>query len=323
MRSSTLLSVFFLFLISSVSFSQENKLPSPTVEEKSATSKKRVEVLESYLTYVDLGRGDPVIFLHGNPTSSYLWRNIMPYITDSHRAIAPDLIGMGDSGKIDHYSYDVHYQYLSQFIEALGLKNITFVVHDWGAALGFDYAKSHPKRVKRIAFMEGLLPPVFPQPSFQAMGEEMGGIFQAFKDKEQGDQMVIENHMFVETILPNFVNRPLGELAMNAYRKPYINKADRDPLIQWPRDAPIAGEPKNTSDTLDEIKLFMQKTKKPILLIYAKPGVLVNDQVKQWYIENIRNLETAYIGQGLHFIQEDQPAAIGLALKDWLRRHDK
>jgi haloalkane dehalogenase len=245
----------------------------------------------------------------------------MPYVAGQARAIALDLVGMGQSGKSGNgYRYGSHYDYLEAFIDALELKDITFVVHDWGATLGFDYARQHPGRVKRIAFMEGVLPPIFPQPSFEAMGEEMGEMFRAFKDPIKGRELVIDQHMFVEQMLPGFVNRPLGARAMEAYRKPYVHPVDREPLLVWPREIPIAGEPKDLVERMAAIKAFMTTTDTPMLLLYAEPGVLVSPQLVPWYTQNIPRIETAFIGQGLHFLQEDQPDAIGRALADWLRR---
>ncbi len=300
----------------------EYKLPRLHVEEEARIQGFDVEVKGTKIHYVAQGTGDPVLFIHGNPTSSYLWRNVMPFVSDQGRAIAPDLIGMGRSGKPkNEYNYADHYEYLEAFIDALKLKNITFVVHDWGATLGFDYASRHPGWVKRIAFMEGVLPPIFPQPSFEAMGQEMGGMFRAFKDPLKGRELIIENHMFVEKILPNFVNRPLGPTAMAEYRSPYTDPASREPLLAWPREIPIAGEPKDVVARMNEIKKFMTTTRKPILLLYADPGVLVPPKLVPWYVKNIHRLETSFVGQGFHFIQEDNPAAIGRALSDWIRRN--
>jgi len=152
------------------------------------------------------------------------------------------------------------------------------------------------------------------------MGEEMGGMFRSLKDKTQGQEMVIEGNMFVEQVLPGFVNRVLGPVAMAAYRKPFKNKADRAPMLVWPREVPIAGEPKGMVQLLNDIEHFMSKTKMPVLLLYAEPGVLVSPTTVGWYTSRISNLETNYIGQGFHFIQEDQPDAIGRELTDWMRR---
>lgn len=302
--------------------SGEYKLPRPQVEEEARIQGNDVDVKGTRIHYLAQGTGDPILFIHGNPTSSYLWRNVMPLVSGQGRAIAPDLVGMGRSGKPkSEYRYIDHYAYLEAFIDALKLTNITLVVHDWGATLGFDYASRHPGRVKRIAFMEGVLPPIFPQPSFEAMGEEMGGMFRAFKDPLKGRELIVDKHLFVEQILPNFVNRRLGPTAMAEYRSPYVDLSSREPLLAWPREIPIAGEPKDVVARMKGIERFMTTTRKPILLLYAEPGVLVPPKLVPWYVQNIRRLETSFVGQGLHFIQEDNPAAIGRALSDWIRRN--
>lgn len=298
------------------------QLPLPVIEETLSLPYQTVSVLGSQMTYLEQGQGDVVLFIHGNPTSAYLWRNILPYVAKSHRAIAVDLVGMGNSDKPDiAYTFADHYRYLEAFIDTLSLENLTIVGHDWGAALAWEYARNNPDRVTKLAFMEGVLPPAFPQPSFEAMGEEMGGMFRAFKDEAQGNEMVIKGNMFVEQVLPGFANRPLGPEAMRAYRAPYLEEADRKPTLAWPREVPIAGEPAANVEFLSGIEAFMAKTKMPVLLAYAEPGVLIPPQAVDWYVGKIANLETTFIGQGLHFIQEDQPDAIGRALSDWMRRN--
>jgi haloalkane dehalogenase len=297
------------------------KLPRPAISEVHGIQGQSVRVLDSTMYYLEVGEGAPIVFLHGNPTSSYLWRNVMPHVSGLARAVAPDLIGMGRSGKIDSdYKYVDHYRYLSAFLDELDLDDVTFVVHDWGATLGFDYARRNPDRVKGIAFMEGVLPPIFPQPSFEAMGEELGGMFRAFKDPVMGREMVIEQNVFIEKLLPEFANRSLGTSAANAYRGPFINVSDREPLLAWPREIPIAGEPANIVTLMSDIQAFMTSSDLPFLLLYADPGVLVSPAVADWYAANMKTVETAYIGQGLHFVQEDQPFAIGRSIADWLRR---
>lgn len=168
--------------------------------------------------------------------------------------------------------------------------------------------------------MEGLLPPIFPQPSFEAMGPEMGGMFKAFKDPVQGHKMVIAENMFLERVLPEFVNRTLTPEELAAYKAPFPTESDRAPLLAWPRSVPIAGEPANLIGHFDRVRRFMTSTSLPILLVYAEPGVLVNEHVRSWYQANMRRLEMAYVGPGLHFIQEDSPLAIGRAISDWMRR---
>ena len=298
------------------------KLPRPTISESHQLHKKTVEVLGSNMAYLETGTGEPVIFTHGNPSSSYLWRNVMPYVAPQGRAIAVDLIGMGRSDKPDiGYTFEEQYRYFSAFIDALNVNKVTLVGHDWGATLAWEYARRNPGKVRKLAFMEGVLPPAFPVPSFDAMGEEMGNMFRAFKDPVQGDKLVIQDNMFIEKVLPGFVNRTLGEEAMKTYRAPFLNVGDRKPVLAWPRQVPIAGQPKSTLNTLHAIGKFMGVTDMPVLLMYASPGVVVPPKAVGWYVNKIQKLETAFLGQGLHFIQEDQPEAIGRALADWMRRH--
>ena len=299
----------------------EAKLPAPVISEELTIARRSVDVLGSTMSYLEDGRGKPVLFIHGNPTSAYLWRNIIPHVSDTHRAIAVDLIGMGHSGKADiEYSYADHYAYLEAFIDALDLRDITLVVHDWGATLGWDYARRNPDRVVRIAFMEGVLPPAFPITDISAMGET-GQALTAMRTPGQGEQMVLEGNMFVEQMLPGFVNRPLGAQAMTEYRAPFLTAQDRRPTLQWPRELPIEGEPADTTAIMEEIGRFMQSATMPTLFLYADPGVVGPPQLAEWYTAHLRRAETAYVGQGFHFIQEDQPDAIGRAISDWLRRN--
>lgn len=298
------------------------KLPSPVIPEELTVAPKSVDVLGSRMTYLEMGEGDPVLFIHGNPTSSYLWRNVMPYVTKGHRAVAIDLIGMGGSGKPDiAYTFENHYRYLSEFIHNLGLKKVSLVGHDWGATLAWEYARRNPAKVRRIAFMEGVLPPMFPFPSFEAMGPEMEKMFRAFKDPVEGPRVVMDENMFVEQVLPKFVNRSLGDEAMRAYRAPYLSREDRKPVLAWPREVPIGGEPATTTAVMRNIADFMTRTKIPVLLIYAEPGAILPPATVGWYVERIANLETSFIGQGFHYIQEDHPDAIGREIADWIRRN--
>lgn len=298
------------------------KLPVPEISEALIVPRHTIDVLDSKISYLQIGEGDPILFIHGNPTSAYLWRNIMPHVAGDHRAIAIDLIGMGSSGKPDiDYTFADHYRYLEAFIDALGIEKITLVAHDWGATLAWYYALQNPNKVVRLAFMEGVLPPAFPRPSFESMGEEMGGMFRSLKDEKQGHKLVIEENMFVEQVLPGFVNRPLGQEARKVYGAPYLKEEDRKPTLIWPREVPIAGKPASSVKVLAAIENFMEETRMPVLLAYAEPGVLVPPEAVDWYVGKIANLETVFIGRGLHFIQEDQPDHIGRALKDWMRRN--
>lgn len=299
-----------------------SKLPAITISEDLTIARNEVAVLGSTMSYLEQGEGEAVVFLHGNPSAAYLWRNIMPYVAKTHRAIALDLIGMGHSGKPEiDYTFADHAAYLDAFIVEMDFDQVTLVSHDWGAALAWDFARRHPDKVVRLTFMEGVLPPAFPQPSYEAMGEEMGGMFRALQDPEQGYEMVMEGNMFVEGILPMMINRPLGEEAPAEYGAPYGEIESRLPTWMWPREVPIGGQPESSVALMEDIAAFMGETEMPVLLTYAEPGVLIPPQAVPFYTNLIGDLETAFIGQGLHFIQEDQPDAIGRAIADWLRRN--
>ncbi|AOT10345.1 haloalkane dehalogenase [Pseudoalteromonas luteoviolacea] len=299
------------------------KLPSPVIDETLQIDRKIVDVKRSFMSYLELGEGKAVVFVHGNPTSSYLWRNVMPYVAKSHRAVAVDLIGMGHSGKPDiEYNFKQQFRYFSRFIDELELDDIILVGHDWGAAIAWHYARKNPERVTALAFMEGALPPLMPAESFDALGPNMGPFFEAINDPVVGHQLVVEQNILIEQMLPSLVNRTLGEDAMSEYRAPYVDKLARKPLLAWPRQIPIAGSPRHTHRVMKGIERFMSKTDMPVLLLYASPGSITPNALIPWYVERIENIETAYVGIGLHYIQEDQPKSIGLALADWLRRLD-
>ena len=198
---------------------QADKVPPPEISAEFPYESRFIEVLGARMHYVDKGEGDPIVFLHGQPTSSYLWRNIMPHLEPYGRVIAPDNIGFGKSDKPDiAYTYADHIQYIDGFIEALELDNITFVIHDWGSAFGFDYAARNPDKVKGIAFMEAVIAPLFPAESYDAMPKPLADFFSTMRDPEQGPKLMIEDNYFVEGVLPNFISRDMDEAAMNVYR---------------------------------------------------------------------------------------------------------
>ena len=283
--------------------------------------KKFIEVNGSKMAYVDEGEGPVVLFLHGNPTSSYLWRNIIPYVSDNHRVIAVDLIGMGDSGKPDiPYTFADHVSYLDGFIESLNLQDVTLVVHDWGSALGMRYARLNEENVRGLVFMEAVLPPGFPAPSYEAMGPELGELFRNLRTEGIGEDMVLQNNFFVENILPSQVMRTLTEAEMNAYRAPYPTPESRRPTLQWPREVPIGGEPIETTETVLANGAWLTSTQMPKLFLHAEPGAIAPPPVIEYLQANVSNMETVSVGPGLHFLQEDQPHAIGAALSDWLDR---
>ena len=285
--------------------------------------KKFVEVNGSKMAYVDEGKGPVVLFLHGNPTSSYLWRNIIPYVTDGHRAIAVDLIGMGDSGKPDiNYSFADHAAYLDSFIEALELTDITLVIHDWGSALGMRYARLNEANVRGLVFMEAIVPPVFPAPSYETLGPESSELFTMLRTPGIGEELVLEQNFFVEKILPEFgVQRPLTETEMAAYRAPYPTPESRKPTLQWPREIPIAGEPPETVVAIEANGEWLTTTDIPKLFFYAEPGAITPAPAVEFLKANVKNMETVFVGPGLHFIQEDNPHGIGEGLAAWLNRN--
>ncbi|MEE2944872.1 MAG: haloalkane dehalogenase [Pseudomonadota bacterium] len=298
----------------------EPKLPVPEISEDQPFPVQETRVLDSTMTWIETGEGTPVLFLHGNPTSSYLWRNVLPEVGKTHRAIAVDLIGMGGSGKPDiAYTFADHARYLSAFIDKMELTEFALVGHDWGAALAWDFASRHPERVTALSFMEGVLPPSFPLPGYEVMGET-GEALRALRTPNVGEELVITQNMFVEQMLPGFVNRPLGEKAMAAYRAPFERPADRFPTLQWPRELPIGGSPETSVDLMGRITRSMAAPAFPVQLLYVEPGVIAPAEAVEWYRVTIPGLETHYVGQGLHFFQEDHPKAIGLAISDWLRR---
>lgn len=278
-----------------------------------------IEVHGSKMHYIDEGEGDPVLFLHGNPTSSYLWRNIIPYLIPQARCIAPDLIGMGKSDKPAlAYRFFDHVKYVEGFIEQMGLKNITLVIHDWGSGLGFHYAIRHQDNVKGIAFMEAILSPVrwaqFPK------GFKMG--FKMMRTPYLGWLMISGMNFFVEKILPQAIVRKLTKEEMDYYRAPYPNPASRRPVRQWPREIPIEGRPADVHDAVTAYNQKLQEWNVPKILFYAHPGGLITKKQLNWCKENLQNLKTVDIGKGLHFIQEDNPHQIGEELVKWYLQID-
>lgn len=274
-----------------------------------------IEVHGSKIHYIDEGSGDPILFLHGNPTSSYLWRNIIPHLSTMGRCIAPDLIGMGKSDKLDiEYRFFDHVKYVEGFIQRMGLKNITLVIHDWGSALGFHYAMRHESNVKAIAFMEAILMPV---PSWEMFPPDFKQVFQAFRTPEVGWEMIVNKNMFVEKILPGGVVRKLTEEEMNHYREPFKEPASRKPVWRWPNEIPIERKPADVNAAVDTYSQKLQKSELPKLLFYATPGAILPTPMVEWCRQNLKNLKTVDIGQGIHFLQEDNPHLIGSELAKW------
>ena len=280
--------------------------------------KKHIEVNGKSMAYVETGEGDPIVFLHGNPTSSYLWRNIIPYAEALGRCIAPDLIGMGDSEKLedsgpDRYRFVEHREYLDGLLDALGVEqNVVLVTHDWGSALGFDWANRHRDAVRGICYMEALVRPV----SWDDWPEAARGIFQGFRS-DAGEAMVLEKNVFVENVLPASVLRKLAPEEMAEYRRPFAEAGeDRRPTLTWPRQIPISGEPEEVVKILDDYGPWMSQNDVPKLFVNADPGsILIGPQRE--FCRGWKN-QTEITVPGLHFIQEDSPNEIGAALERWI-----
>ncbi len=276
-----------------------------------------LEIDGANIHYIEKGAGDPILFLHGNPTSSYLWRNIIPHLTSVGRCIAMDLIGMGKSDKPDiEYRFFDHVKYVEGFIEKMRLENITLVIHDWGSGLGFHYAMHHESNVKGIAFMEAIIMSV---PSWDWFPAEMKEIFQAFRTPDVGWDMIVNKNMFIEQILPGGVVRKLTEEEMNYYRSPFVDPASRRPIWQWPNEIPIGGEPRDVAEAVDNYSGKLQQSELSKLLFYATPGALLPQLVVDWCQQNLKNLSSVNIGQGLHYLQEDNPHLIGSEIANWYK----
>jgi haloalkane dehalogenase len=280
---------------------------------------KYVEVLGSQMHYVDEGEGKPILFIHGNPTSSYLWRNIIPYLEPHGRAVAVDLIGMGLSDKPDiDYRFVDHAKYLEAFIEKLGLNNVTLVLHDWGTALGFNYAMQNEDNVKGIAFMEAILMPL----TWDQFPDDVRETFRMFRDPEIGYDLIVNENFFVEQILPGAIIRNLTEEEMDRYREPFKIVEDRKPVWVWPNEIPIDGQPTDVHQIVTNYSQWLQETPLPKLLFYADPGAITNALAVEWSKANLENLETVDLGRGIHYLQEDHPNAIGKALSSWIQRQN-
>jgi haloalkane dehalogenase len=277
-----------------------------------------VDVEGSRMHYVEQGEGEPILFLHGNPTSSYLWRNVIPRVAGAGRCIAIDLIGMGRSDKPDiDYRFVDHARYLDGAIDALGLEDVALVVHDWGSALGFHYAHRNEGNVRGIAFMEASLAPV---PSWDAFPEAARGMFQGFRTPDVGWDLIARQNLFVERVLPGSIVRTLSEEEMDAYRAPFPDEASRKPVWRWPNEIPIEGEPADVTEIVGAYNGWLQETELPKLFFHATPGALNQPPVVEWVRAAFPNVELVDLGEGIHFLQEDHPRAIGEATARWVER---
>lgn len=279
-------------------------------------AKNSTTILGKSMSWHEQGQGDAIVFLHGNPTSSYLWRNVIPHLADQGRCIAPDLIGHGDSDKLDDqspgtYRFVHHREYLDGLLDELNIGDkVTFVIHDWGSALGFDWANRHRDRVAGIAYMEAIVKPM----AWADFPDSATPVFQGFRS-EAGEAMVIENNIFVERVLPGSINRELHEEEMQEYRRPYLNPADRRPTLTWPREIPIDNEPADVAEIVGSYGAWLAESDMPKLFINADPGAILTGPQRE-FCRTWPN-QTEITVAGSHFIQEDSPTEIGQAIANW------
>ncbi len=281
--------------------------------------KQHTTILGREMAWHERGEGDPIVFLHGNPTSSYLWRNVIPHLADQGRCIAPDLIGMGDSAKLpdsgpDRYTFVEHRAHLDALLGALGVRQtVTFVIHDWGSALGFDWARRHPDAVLGIAYMEAIVQPL----SWDDWPKAARGVFEAFRSP-QGEALILEQNAFVEQVLPTSILRKLSDEEMAAYRRPFAEAGEaRRPTLTWPRQIPIDGEPADVTQIVREYGEWLTGSELPKLFIDAEPGAILRGPQREFCRRWPNQTEVQV--KGIHFVQEDSPDEIGLALARWRR----
>ena len=291
-----------------------------TIDATERYPKRFLDVLGKRMAYVETGTGDPVVFLHGNPTSSYLWRNVIPHVEHLGRCIAPDLIGMGDSDKLDEvgpgsYRLSEHRLYLDALLEALGIGDrVTLVVHDWGSALGFDWAGRHRDAVCGIAYMEAVVRPI----TWDEFSAQARPLFEGFRSPA-GENLVLAKNVFLERVLPGSVLRGLTEAEMEIYRRPYREPGEgRRPMLTWPREIPIEGEPADVVAIVDSYATWLQAADVPKLFVDAEPGAILTGAQRE-FCRAWPNQETLTV-PGSHFIQEDSPDLIGRAIADWLQK---
>ena len=289
------------------------------MKSKPLAAKKTVKVLGKNMAYVELGAGEPIVFLHGNPTSSYLWRNVMSHVIDLGRCIAIDLIGMGDSDKLDdsgpdRYTFAEHSRYLDAALDALGItERVALVIHDWGSALGFHWANRNRDAVRGICYMEAIVRPITWE-EFPAAARRM---FEGFRSPA-GEQMVLERNLFIEAMLPGSIMRKLPDAEMDEYRRPFTEPGEsRRPTLTWPRQIPIDGEPEDVVAIAGDYADWLSQSNVPKLFVKADPGALLTANTLE-FCRAWPN-QTEITVKGSHFIQEDSPDEIGQALRSWIQ----
>jgi haloalkane dehalogenase len=282
---------------------------------------QHIDILDSEMAYIDTDNltntTTTAIFLHGNPTSSYIWRNIISHVSPKLRCIAPDLIGMGKSGKPDiPYRFVDHARYLDAFLDAVApTGKVVFVIQDWGSALGFHWATRHQDRVVGVAFMESIRP----FPTWDDAGRGQGQeTFKVFRTPGVGRKLLVEDNVFIKAILPGGVVRGLTAVEQAYYESPYPDEKSREPVYRWPNELPIEGSPADVYEFAEEYHKWLLESEVPKLLFWATPGTFVREEQAQWYMENLKNVKGVFLGKGLHYLQEDHPHRIGKELANFI-----
>lgn len=279
-----------------------------------------LEVFGSKMHYVDEGSKDGkhvFLLLHGNPTSSYVWRNIIPYLSPLGRVIAPDLIGMGKSDKPDiDYTFADHIKYTEEFIAKMELKNVILIVQDWGSGIGFNYANNHQSNIAGIVFFEALTRPI----TWKDANMIEKFLFKRFRDPKKGDKMLYKKNFFVEKFLPMAAGRKLSKEEMDVYREPYLKEEDRKPVRVWPTQISINGTPEFSTKIKEDYKKYLENSTMPKLMFYAKPGVVIKKKEAQRLMNTYKNLEAVFLGKGKHFLQESHPHEIGNGIAEWYKK---
>ena len=294
---------------------QSNAEPAACAVTANAGDSRSVEVLGSRMHYVDTGSGEPILFLHGNPTWSYLWRKVLPHVSPAARCIAPDLIGMGLSAKPPlQYTFFDHVKYVEAFIAALGLESYTMVLHDWGCIIGFYVAMRQEKRVRGLAFMEAMLAPYA---SWNAFPKDIAAQFQQFRTPGVGERLIVEENLFIDRLLPASTMVPLTEEDMACYRRPFRDPDSRKVILTFTHQLPVAGKPADVAKATGEYAAWLKRTKVPKLFLWSDPGLITHEQDVDWARRNLKNLKTSFLGPGLHFAQEEHPVEIGQEVARW------
>jgi len=297
------------------------KVPPMEISSTTKYTHEYVDILGSQMAYIDVEEGDPILFLHGQPTSSYLWRNVMPHLDGHGRLIAPDNIGFGKSDQPElDYTFGDQYLYLEASIKKLELKNITLVVHDWGSGMGLHYARLYPDNIKGIVTMEALMAPLLSAKTWEDYPKHKAEFSKMIRSEDLGRKTVIEDNWFLEVGVPTSIFRPLDMAAHDEYKKPFPTEKLRIQVYVWPKELPINGEPAETVEVINAYNKWFEETETPWLYLYATSGSQNPPEAADYWEARAKNIQITYIGNGIHYVQEDQPYAIGRAIHDWYRR---